>query len=453
MVEINVQKNQGLTHAIKAKLTEQGYDASKLQGSIWSQVMQEVTAQNAQNIKDGKSAIYKGGSDLSGSGAKNFVVQAGIIELAQGLWDKIVSLVTGKLVETKTENVSSTANVDKIKAVPETRTETPANVDVPADLKQNVEKAQKYLLEQLPNLSDEDLQKMGISAKKRDRITEYLKNITYDTDHDSAQAIGSGIVFSTNCKDSGNLANMITLLMHEANHCDENYLTKYPEDSETTDLRHRDSKGNVIKYEGNRINTKEEERACETLGLLTTAILIKNGKISGQDDWGRYGEPKNPVINYLDNKELLQKDIENWVSNYTNYPEGINNAGLTVEHLHNNDKVQLSDDVRAKKLQLQAGDIIKIGDKEYTLGGNDGIVLTPRDSVPVFEMIPHGDTGKPSIGTLTFDAVPITQQEKDFFIEQHNNDIHCFDFLNDTTEEITVIRDGKKVAKGKYYRP
>ncbi len=455
MVEIYINSNQGITSAIKAKLNEQGYDTSEMTGSIWTQVMQEVAKENAKNLKEGKEAIYRGGSDLFGSGHENFVVDKGPKQIAQNLWNKIVSIVCGKSTvkaesPITTENVSSTADVNKVNSVPETR--TTSAVEPPAELKQNVEKAQTYLTNQLTNLSKEDLGTMGISEAKRDRILEYLKNITYDTDHDSAQAKGAGIVFSTQCKDTDNLANMVTLLMHEANHCDENYLDMYPEDSESGDLRHRNSNGNPVARK--RLNTKEEERACETLGLMTTAVLIKKGVLKGYDDYGRYGgdnngKPNNPVTSYLDNPDLLKNDIDNWVSGYTNYPEGLNNAGLTVEHLKH---IGLPENIQSQSIQLKAGDIIKVGDKEYTLGGDNGLVLAPMDSIPVFQMIPNGDVNNGNIGNIVFDEVKPDKQELEFFNGQNNNDNYIYDVLNrDNPETVVVIRDGKLLYTGKKY--
>lgn len=96
MVELHIQKNQGITSAIKAELNNQGYDTSKITGNIWSQIMAEVSTQNAQNIQEGRKAIFTGGTDLNGDSHKNFVVKEGIIELAQNIWNKIVSFVTGE---------------------------------------------------------------------------------------------------------------------------------------------------------------------------------------------------------------------------------------------------------------------------------------------------------------------------------------------------------------------
>lgn len=357
------------------------------------------------------------------------------------------------------EQVTSTADVDKINKLVEVK-ETPANVTVPPNLKRDIEKAQTYLLQQLPKLSDADLKKMGISVEKRDRIMEYLKHITYDTDHDTMQAQGTGIVVSTKCKGTDNLANMVTMLMHEANHCDEKYLAQYPEDSETGDLRHRDSAGKPVKPAGTFVNTKEEERACETLGLLTTAVLIENGTLTGYDNYGRYGtnadgvDGHNRVTKYLTDKALLKADVDAWVSGYTNYPEGLHNAGLTVEHLKGGDeeyKVELPLGVRGQTVELKAGDKVTLNGVEYNLGnGENGIVLSPMDSIPVFQVIPKGDTGNEMIGHIVFDNVPVHEQEKGFYNHQHNNQ-NCFRFLDGQGQEIVFTREDGTTIKGKFY--
>ena len=339
----------------------------------------------------------------------------------------------------------------KIASILETRTAN--EVEPPAQLKQYVDRAVNYLTNQLNSLSKKDLQQMGISEAKRDRILEYLKNITYDNSHDSAQAIGSGIVFSIHCEDTGNLHNMVTLLMHEANHCDENYLDVYPNESEQGDLRHRNSDG-TPKSNNNfkSVNTKEEEKACETLGLLTTAVLIKKGVLTGDDNYGRYGNPPHPVTSYLTNENLLKSDVESWANRqYSNYPEGINNANITIEHTKD-EECNLADSVRnARPLQLQAGDIIKVGDKSYTLGGDDGIVLSPMDSIPFFQMVPQGNTKNQLLGRIVFDKLPPCEQEIDFYDKQNGSDGWIKQELSKKPVPVEVYRNGERIYTGKKY--
>ena len=52
MVDINVNKNQGLISAIKTKLNAEQIDTSKCDASIWSQVLEQVTIENEQNKKE-----------------------------------------------------------------------------------------------------------------------------------------------------------------------------------------------------------------------------------------------------------------------------------------------------------------------------------------------------------------------------------------------------------------
>ena len=59
MVELHIQKNQGITSAIKTELKKQGYDTNKITGSIWSGIMNEVSNQNTQNIQQGKKLFLQ----------------------------------------------------------------------------------------------------------------------------------------------------------------------------------------------------------------------------------------------------------------------------------------------------------------------------------------------------------------------------------------------------------
>ena len=95
-MDINIQKNSGLIRAISKKLDSEGYNTSKISFSIWSKVMEQVTAQNRQNLESGANAIYKGGSDLKGSGSKNFVVEEGKISFSETIWNNILALFTRK---------------------------------------------------------------------------------------------------------------------------------------------------------------------------------------------------------------------------------------------------------------------------------------------------------------------------------------------------------------------
>lgn len=77
---------------------------------------------------------------------------------------------------------------------------------------------------------------MGISSDKRNRLVEYLGNVVYDDTHYTMQGKGIWIVVSNNCKGSNNLANMATMLVHKANHCDENFISKYSEHADESSV-------------------------------------------------------------------------------------------------------------------------------------------------------------------------------------------------------------------------
>lgn len=144
MVQINVQQGQGLIATFKRELKAQAnVDTSKIDGSVWAEVMKEVSAQNTANKAAGEKEIFRGGDNLQGSGSKNFVVNVGVIEIAQSLWDKIVSLVTGKKPEQPAADQEETpANPAAVSTPDVAEAETPVSaedinnirIDVESDL-------------------------------------------------------------------------------------------------------------------------------------------------------------------------------------------------------------------------------------------------------------------------------------------------------------------------------
>ncbi len=289
-------------------------------------------------------------------------------------------------------------------------------------LKTNVGKAQEFLQEHLANLSDADLEKLGISSAKRDRLLKYIANIKYeDNPYGAARADGDSIIINSSCANTDNLADMVTLLMHEANHCDYNQL-------------HTNGETKV------RIDTKEEEANCERLGLLTSALLIKNGEITGCDNFGRYpgipNVPKTPVTEYLDNPELLEQHLNKWLDvSYRNMSDNLN-GNITIQH-----GIQVNDDT---KVEIQSGDVIKIGNDEFTIGQN-GTFLEGIQRTPIMQFV-NATTNPPSNliqGNIIFDDIVPTTEEK-LQVNKSN--------ITPTAQTVQVIRNGKVVYTGKVYK-
>ena len=258
------------------------------------------------------------------------------------------------------------------------------------------------------------------------------------------QGKGIWIVVSNNCADSDNLANMITMLMHEANHCDENFISKYPEYADKNSICYiegRNSNADTM-----MVNTKAEERACETLGLLTTAILHKKGII---EDYKRQDPSyKHFVSEYIDSEgkptKALKEDINNWISGYTNYPEDMK-GNITVEHMRNKDVKDVPSDY--KKLQIQAGDVIVVKQddgttKQVTLGQN-GAILSPVDSAPIFQLV-NAEFG----GRIIFDSLQPTEDEYRL-LESRTKQSEKPDFNN--YQSVSIMRNGKEIYTAKLY--
>lgn len=503
MVDINVNKNQGLISAIKAKLNAENIDTSNCNASVWSQILEQVTIENEQNKKDGKQLIYHKGNNMSGDWKSNFVVFQGVINFSQKLWNNICKIVKGEAVNENSANEQSVqqsrsntfaSGIDKIKEnnfIDELN--QVQQVEPPQELKENIEKAQKILIEQLANFTDRDLQTLGITSQKRDRLIKYLENVIYDGTHNTMQGKGIWIVVSERCQGHEDLANMITMLMHEANHCDENFLSKYPEYADDTTVRYvegRESNPDIM-----LVNTKAEERACETLGLLTSAILYKKGVI--KKDYERYG---TPVSQYIDSNgqptQSLRNDVENWVAGYTNYPEDMR-GNISAEHMHEGmilnllreyyspsaspevkqlfvkykDSEQIQNLLKKynsleavneaymalqegsatvfennKKFEIQEGDVLVVNDdgksKQVTLGKN-GVVFSPVDSAPIFQLV-NAEFG----GRIILNNVQPTDIEY-LTLEYLSGESQVPDFNN--YQNVSIIRNGKIIYEGKLY--
>ena len=113
MVDINVNKNQGLISAIKTKLGAENINTSNITWNVWTKILEQVKNENEQNKAEGKELIYHKGSNASGSGKDNFVVFQGVIKFSQTLWNNICKLAKGEpLNESPTANPNQTGNVE-----------------------------------------------------------------------------------------------------------------------------------------------------------------------------------------------------------------------------------------------------------------------------------------------------------------------------------------------------
>ena len=90
--KITIKQGQGISQAIRDELGLSQAECNQLGGSIWTQILEQVSMQNEQ----GK--IYDGGNDVKGATNKNFVVHSGqVIEFSRQIWNNIVQLVNDKL--------------------------------------------------------------------------------------------------------------------------------------------------------------------------------------------------------------------------------------------------------------------------------------------------------------------------------------------------------------------
>lgn len=404
MVDINVQKNQGLTFAIKDKLIADGHITkdTQISGSIWTQVMSEIVVYNTQQNES--SQIYEQGSDFKGDTHKNFVVKEGIIKFAQALWDKIVALVTGKSAQVN--QLEQTNHVDTQNNINSSNNVAMTEVTPSKELEQRVIQAQEKIKQGLSSMTNEELAQIGISPAKRDRLLGYILNIKYNANnYGFAQAMGSEIWINVNCPYEIT-EDFVKLLMHEANHCDENYLSQRPENSDISDLRHRDENGNPVLNP--KINTAEEEKNSERLGLLTVAKLVEKGILTnenyvliGAPNGNTTGLSNLKVKDYLANPQALENDLDFWISQV--YPGVVENLSgdVTIRHAGQTDG-----------LEIKSGDVIKVNGQEIEIG-KDGYYLSAIGRSSVCQVSKHDSNGnaQPVAGFIVLNGMEPTQDE------------------------------------------
>ena len=191
-MDINIKKNHGIVSAIKTELNNQGYDTSKANGSIWTQVMEQVQAQNEQNKAEGKKEIYRGGSNLFGDGHSNFVVSEGIIQLSKNIWDNICKLFTKKDFSTPV-----------VQQGPVTQVEQPNDKKVESKnpnltLEQN-EELHKKVVEQSVQYIEKYFEESGLAnhfktAEDKQLFLQCLKEVTYEKKEDGSGLAKYGVI-------------------------------------------------------------------------------------------------------------------------------------------------------------------------------------------------------------------------------------------------------------------
>ncbi len=255
-----------------------------------------------------------------------------------------------------------------------------SKVSANSELQKKVEEARDILTNALKELDINDLKRIGLDESKRNAILSYLETLYYESGEYSntmqSTTLNGKPVIAINEKLTGydSIENIITMLVHEANHC----------------------------YDTN-FNTKQQERECETLGCLTTALLIEKGILSDAD-YGRYpqgcfgAEKPHKFTDYLTNRELLKNDIDTWAGGYTNYLDDASGS-ITLEH---NDT-----DVPNKQIRIEAGDIVQIGERKLIIGTD--CYLSGMNSMPIFQVSCHN--GEPGATNIVFNGLEPTEKE------------------------------------------
>lgn len=119
-------RSGGISQAIRDELGLTQDECNKLGKSVWTQIFEQVKAQDQQ------SNIYEGGSDAWGSPKENFkVYKDQTIEFSKEIWANIVKLVNDKLGKNiqVTQQEAPAASETEVEAP----VETPAGTEVEAE--------------------------------------------------------------------------------------------------------------------------------------------------------------------------------------------------------------------------------------------------------------------------------------------------------------------------------
>ena len=418
MVDINVNKNQGLISAIKTKLNAEQIDTSKCDASIWSQVLEQVTIENEQNKKEGKNLIYHKGNDMNGDGHSNFVIFQGVIKFSQKLWDNICRIVKGEPLQNNApaetpQNISQAEEPTQLTATQQQR------------LQQHKEVVQKSI-----EIIKAQFDACGLGDKfkgtDKDLFLQCLDEIQYIGNKSGAGFAKWGTInIETDNEQINTTAQMVKLLIHEANHA---FKQRKAEQNGTLNFP-----------------TKEEEMECETLALTTTAKMV--GKVEGMDDYEIY----NHNISYYQNESLVQNDIgvQHWLEDsYLGLADNLS-GDITITHLIDRENVNNNN---SNSLKIQSGDVIKVGDTEYTIGEN--AYLEGLNYTSVMQLIMHRkasdseevrNSGPELYGHIVFDDMQPTEYEKQELQKANSDYTHGSEGI-----KFTITRGGKTIT-GTFY--
>lgn len=319
-------KKGGITQGIAQELGLSSDECKQISGSIWSQVINEFSDEQNMNVKNNSG-------NTPNSNNNYLVHENAVITFSKDCWNRIVSLINTALG--KNIQVESLEEAPTTQAVSDT--ENPTNEKT--QRKQAHERVVQSAIEKLK--ANWELSGLGEHFKTPEDkalFLQCLNEIEYDTEKCGAGRSEKGIVYiETNNTELKSEAEMLKLLIHEANHAF---------------LQRKAIANNTLNYP-----TKAEEIECETLALRATSNLI-NANIDGMSDFEIHG---HNVSEYA-----LMEDIEavssfqTWVEGYNQYADNLN-GDLTIQ------RHPQTNTAPAGTIQLGDDDCIILGGISYNI--------------------------------------------------------------------------------------
>ena len=395
-------KKGGITQGIAQELGLSNDECKQISGSIWSQVINEFN--DEQNI-----SVNNNNGNVPNSNNNYLVHQNAVITFSKDCWNRIVNLINtalGKNIQVQPlEEVLTTQEVSS--------TESPANEKT--QRKQAHEQVVQSAIKTLKaNWELSGLGEHFNTTEDKALFLQCLDEIEYDTEKSGAGRSELGKVYiETNSSELKSEAEMLKLLIHEANHAF---------------LQRKAIANNTLNYP-----TKAEEIECETLALRATSNLI-NANIDGMSDFKIHG---HNVSEYASIESIeTGSGFQSWLEGYNQYADNLNGDITIQRHPQTNEAptgtIQLGDDDciilggvsyniidgklvegtnQGQKLELSSNSTIQFKGKVYEISVADR-TIAPKEYPKL--SVQGGDI-------LTIDGYPPITIGSDAMLEGINN--------------------------------
>lgn len=342
-----IREGQGITQGIAEELGLTKDECKQISGSVWSQIIQEVddnvTAQNNNNAAPNKSNNY-------------LVHKDAVIQFTKECWQKIVGLVNNALGK----NIQTEETEEEV-AIKQERMEAHKKV---------VDEAVKILED---NWDLSGLSEHFASEEDKELFLQCLRTVKYDaTAKGTGHASMGEVIIETDNEQVKSTADMLKLLIHEANHAFKQQ--------------------KAMNGDGKLFTTKSEEQECETIALKSVATLVNKG-VKGLDDFEIHG---TSIKTFAETEPTQVSGFNGWLEGYNKLPDNMN-GDITIHNgylqvsgedilelngqcykIENGKLEKAENDPKAQHFELTPDTILKWNDKQWKIENNELVEYEPK---------------------------------------------------------------------------